>query len=150
MLGAGAHRASLLIDQPHVGAITGWLGIINLSLASSTSFPAFPMDGGRILRAILWQLRGDQFAATRRAAVVGRLFGYLLIALGVCWASPATSPGLWLALIGWFLSNAAGATVQQVGIQRSLAGVKVRDVMEAEPASVSAQRDDRRPGRRAA
>ncbi len=129
--------ASLLIDQPHVGAITGWLGIINLSLAIFNIIPAFPMDGGRILRAILWRLRGDQFAATRGAAVVGRLFGYLLIALGVWWAFTGDFSGLWLALIGWFLSNAAGATVQQLGIQRSLAGVKVRDVMEAEPASVS-------------
>ena len=129
--------ASLLIDQPHVGAITGWLGIINLSLAIFNLIPAFPMDGGRILRAGLWRLRGDQFAATRGAAVVGRLFGYLLIAVGVWWAFTGDFSGLWLALIGWFLSNAAGATVQQLGIQRSLAGVKVRDVMEAEPASVS-------------
>ena len=129
--------ASLVIDQPHVGAITGWLGIINLSLAIFNIIPAFPMDGGRILRALLWRLRGDQFAATRGAAVVGRLFGYLLIALGVWWAFTGDFSGLWLALIGWFLSNAAGATVQQLGIQRSLAGVKVRDVMDAEPASVS-------------
>jgi Zn-dependent protease/CBS domain-containing protein len=129
---------SLLIEQPHIGAITGWLGVINLSLAIFNIIPAFPMDGGRILRAGLWRLRGDQFAATRGAAVVGRLFGYLLIALGVWWTFVrADFSGLWLALIGWFLSNAAGATVQQLGIQRSLAGVKVRDVMESEPASVS-------------
>ncbi len=126
-----------MIDQPHVAAITGWLGIINLSLAIFNIIPAFPMDGGRILRAILWRVRGDQFAATRGAAVVGRLFGYLLIALGVWWAFTGDFSGLWLALIGWFLSNAAGATVQQLGVQRSLAGVKVRDVMDAEPASVS-------------
>jgi Zn-dependent protease/CBS domain-containing protein len=137
LLGLVLIGASLLIDQPHVGAITGWLGIINLSLALFNIIPAFPMDGGRILRAGLWRLRGDQFAATRGAAVVGRLFGYLLIAVGVWWGFTGDFSGLWLALIGWFLSNAAGATVQQLGIQRSLAGVKVRDVMEPEPASVS-------------
>jgi Zn-dependent protease/CBS domain-containing protein len=137
LLGLVLVGASLLIDQPHVGAITGWLGIINLSLAIFNIIPAFPMDGGRILRAVLWRVRGDQFAATRGAAVVGRLFGYLLIALGVWWAFTGDFSGLWLALIGWFLSNAAGATVQQLGIQRSLAGVKVRDVMDPEPASVS-------------
>ena len=118
--------------------IAGWLGVINLSLAVFNLIPAFPMDGGRVLRAMLWRVRGDQFAATRGAAVVGRLFGYLLImrwAFG--WHSDGNFNGLWLALIGWFLSNAAGATVTQMSVQRSLAGVKVRDVMEAEPASVS-------------
>lgn len=137
VLGGLLIGASLVIDQPHIGAIASWLGVINVSLAIFNLIPAFPMDGGRVLRALLWRFRGDQFGATRGAAVVGRLFGYLLIAVGVWWAFTGDLSGLWLALIGWFLSNAAGASVVQMSVQRSLAGVKVRDVMEAEPASVS-------------
>jgi CBS domain-containing protein len=98
------------------------------------------MDGGRVLRALLWRVRGDQFLATRGAALVGRLFGYGLIALGAWWAFSGDTldfNGLWLAFIGWFISNAAGATVAQAGVQRSLAGVRVRDVMEPQAASVS-------------
>jgi Zn-dependent protease len=137
VLGAGLVGASLLLDPRHVGAVVGWLGILNLSLALFNSIPAFPMDGGRVLRAVLWRTRGDQFAATRGAAQVGRLFGYLLIAAGIGLAAVDNLSWLWLALIGWFISNAAGATVNQMSIQRTMAGVKVRDVMEAEPASIS-------------
>jgi Zn-dependent protease/CBS domain-containing protein len=137
LLGGVLIGGAFLIEQPVVGDIAGWLGLINLSLAIFNLIPAFPMDGGRILRAVLWRFRGDQFAATRGAALVGRLFGYLLIMIGVWWALDENLNGLWLAFIGWFLSNAAGATVTQMSVQRTLAGVKVRDVMEAEPASVS-------------
>jgi Zn-dependent protease/CBS domain-containing protein len=142
VLGAALVGGSLLIDQRHVGEIAGWLGVINFSLALFNLIPAFPMDGGRVLRAVLWRVRGDQFAATRGAAAVGRLFGYALIAVGAWWAFSGEPNGIdfngvWLAFIGWFISNAAGATVAQMGVQRSLAGVRVRDVMEPLPASVS-------------
>ena len=128
-----------LIAQPQLGALLGWLGLINLSLGVFNLIPGFPMDGGRILRALLWHLRGDRFAATRNAALVGRLFGYLLIGFGVFLAFQRASifAGVWLALIGWFLSNAAESTVAQMSVQRTLRGVLVRDVMEPEPASVS-------------
>jgi Zn-dependent protease/CBS domain-containing protein len=137
VLGVALVVVSLVVDQPHIGNIAGWLGIINLTLAVFNLIPAFPMDGGRVLRAVLWQFRGDQFAATRGAALVGRLFGYGLIAVGVWRAASGDFSWIWLALIGWFLSNAAGATVTQMSVQRSLEGAKVRDVMEPEPASVS-------------
>jgi Zn-dependent protease len=137
VLGAALVGGSLVIGQPHVGEILGWLGIINFSLALFNLIPAFPMDGGRVLRAVLWRFRGDQFEATRGAAMVGRLFGYGLIVFGVWWAFSGSFNGLWLAFIGWFISNAAGATVTQMSVQRSMTGVRVRDVMEAMPASVS-------------
>jgi CBS domain-containing protein len=97
------------------------------------------MDGGRLLRALLWKVRGDQFSATRSAAMVGRGFGYLLIAGGVfiAFQTGGLFSGIWLALIGWFITTAAEATVAQVSVQRTLRGVRVRDVMEPEPASVS-------------
>jgi Zn-dependent protease/CBS domain-containing protein len=131
---------NLVIDQPQLGALIGWLGFINILLGIFNLIPGFPMDGGRVLRAILWRLRGDRLKATRNAALVGRLFAYLLIGFGVFLAlRPGGSifSGLWLALIGWFLSNAAEATMAQAGVEHSLRGVRVRDAMELDPPAVS-------------
>jgi Zn-dependent protease/CBS domain-containing protein len=127
-----------LIDQPQLNALFGWLGFINITLGAFNLIPGFPMDGGRILRALLWKLRGDRFNATRNAALVGRIFGYLLIGLGVVIAFQTGSvfSGVWLALIGWFLSNAAESTVAQMSVARTLNGIRVRQVMEVEPPSV--------------
>jgi Zn-dependent protease len=127
-----------LVAQPQLSAVFGWLGFINVTLGIFNLIPGFPMDGGRILRALVWKLRGDQFAATRAAATVGRIFGYGLIAFGVFLAFQPRGlfSGIWLALIGWFLSTIAESAVAQVTRERSLRGVKVRDVMDAEPPSV--------------
>ena len=129
-----------VVAQPHAAALLGWLGFINLMLGAFNLIPGFPMDGGRVLRAILWKVRGNRLAATRSAALVGRLFAYVLIGLGVYLAlRPGGSifSGLWLALIGWFLSNAAEATVAQAGVESSLSGVRVRDAMDLDPPSVT-------------
>jgi Zn-dependent protease len=138
-IGAVLLGASLVVAQPEVQAIVGWLGYINLTLGLFNLIPGFPMDGGRILRAVLWKVRGDRNAATRNAAVVGRLFGYLLIAGGVFLIFQGASPfnGVWLALIGWFLSNAAESAVAQLSVEHALHGIKVREVMEGDPPSVS-------------
>jgi len=128
------------IAHPVARALLEWLGFINVMLGLFNLIPGFPMDGGRVLRAIIWRLRGDRLAATRAAAHVGRAFAYILIGIGVFLAlQPGASVigGLWLALIGWFLSNAADATLAQAGVERSLQGVRVRDAMEASPPSVS-------------
>jgi len=139
LVGAALWLVVALVQAPQVEAILGWLAFINVTLGIFNLIPGFPMDGGRILRAILWKLRGDRFAATRNAATVGRLFGYLLIGIGVVIAFQGGSlfSGIWLALIGWFLSNAAESAVAQMSIERTLRGIKVREVMEAEPPSVS-------------
>ena len=131
--------ADAAIEQEQVGAIVGWLGYINLSLGLFNLIPGFPMDGGRILHSILWRVRGDRNAATRNAAGVGRLFGYGLIAGGVYLIIQQVSlfGGVWLALIGWFLSNAAESTVAQMSVEHALRGIKVREVMENDPPSVS-------------
>lgn len=139
VIGAVLIGIDLAIGQQEVEAIVGWLGFINLTLGLFNLIPGFPMDGGRILHALLWRLRGDRSAATRNAAIVGRLFGYLLIAAGVFLIFQGSSPfnGVWLALIGWFLSNAAESAVAQVSIEHALHGIKVADVMESNPPSVS-------------
>ncbi len=138
-IGVGLLGANLLVDQPQAAALLGWLGFINILLGLFNLIPGFPMDGGRVLRAILWRLRGDRLVATRNAALVGRVFAYLLIGFGVFLAlrPGGIFSGIWLALIGWFLSNAAEATAAQAGVERSLKGVRVRDAMDLEPASVS-------------
>jgi Zn-dependent protease len=131
---------NVAISQPQVGAVLGWLGFINVMLGLFNLIPGFPMDGGRVLRAILWRFRGDRLVATRNAAHVGRAFAYLLIGFGVFVTLQSRGSiigGIWLALIGWFLSNAAEATLAQTGVERSLTGVRVRDAMEASPPSVS-------------
>ena len=134
-----------------VQALVGWLGIINVVLGAFNLVPGYPMDGGRVLRAILWRLRGDPLVATRQAAIVGRLIGYLMVAGGIYWAlrSRDIGSGLWLALVGWFLATAAEATLQQAGVERSLSGVRVRDAMDLTPGRRLAQRVGRRPRLRA-
>ncbi len=130
----------LLIAQPQLAALLGWLGFINVLLGLFNLIPGFPMDGGRVLRAVLWRIRGDRLVATRNAAMVGRAFGYLLIGIGVFMAFSGGGglfSAIWLALIGWFLSNAAEATMAQAGVERSLRGVKVRDAMDLDPPWVS-------------
>ena len=138
LLGGAFYLLTVLTGQEQVAAVLGWLAFINISLGVFNLIPGFPMDGGRLLRALLWRLRGDQFAATRNAATVGRVFGYLLIGLGAYIAfDGGVFNGIWLALIGWFISSAAESSVAQMSVQRMLRGVKVRDVMEPEPASIT-------------
>lgn len=140
LIGGALIALDLVVTQPQLGALLGWLGFINIMLGLFNLIPGFPMDGGRVLRAIVWRIRGDRLAATRNAAQVGRLFAYLLIGFGVFLAlrpDGSIFSGLWLALIGWFLSNAAEATIAQAGVERSLRGVRVRDAMDDDPPSVS-------------
>lgn len=139
VLGAGFLAIGALVTQPQLGALASWLGVINIALGAFNLIPGFPMDGGRVLRAVIWRVRGDRLLATRNAALVGRLMAYLLIGFGVFLAlrPGGLFNGIWLALIGWFLSNAAESTMAQASVERSLRGVRVRDAMDLEPPSVS-------------
>lgn len=138
-IGAVCLGLGLVVGQPQLGALIGWLGFINIALGVFNLIPGFPMDGGRVLRAVLWRLGGDPLRATRHAALVGRVLAYALVAVGVFMALQPGSlfSGLWLALIGWFLSNAAEATAAQAGLEASLRGVTVRDAMDPAPPAVS-------------
>ena len=116
--------------------VLSYLAGLNVLLAVFNLIPAAPLDGGRVLRAVLWRARGDRAQAAIWAARAGRVFGFLLIALGVMWFVTGRGfNGLWLALIGWFLVNAATAEEQQVQTQAWLGGVRVRDVMSPDPMS---------------
>lgn len=137
LIGGLMALVDLAVPQVHVSVAAGWLAIINVALGLFNLLPGFPMDGGRILRALVWRVRGDRFAATRGAAAVGRLFGYALIALGVYVVFQRGLGGIWLALIGWFLTTAADGALLQSRIERALSGVRVADIMDRDPPSVS-------------
>jgi CBS domain-containing protein len=112
-------------------AMLVWLGYINIMLAVFNMIPGFPLDGGRVLRAVLWWTTGDADRATRTAARTGQLVAFGFIALGILqFFGGAGFGGLWIAFIGWFLLDAARASYAQVAITESLRGVRVGDVME--------------------
>jgi Zn-dependent protease len=123
----------------YVDGVLFWLGTINLMLLVFNLLPALPLDGGRVLRSVLWYVRGDFARATHLAAGIGRGFGYAFVGLGVAllvFASPVS--GIWLAFIGWFLLQAAGAEDRFVAAREALAGLRVQDVMARHPVVVPA------------
>ena len=122
--------AALLRPGSAVDGVLAWLGYINLLLLAFNLIPALPMDGGRVLRALLWRARGDLAWATSMAAGVGSVLGAAMVALGVVAAfAGRASGGLWLALIGVFVVSAGRAEAQTVALRTTLAGLHVRDAM---------------------
>lgn len=120
-----------------VESVVFWIGSINVLLLAFNLLPALPLDGGRILHAALWARRGDLVRATRLGAAIGRAFGWLMIAAGIAAAvSGVATGGIWLALIGLFVSAAARAEAEQVIARERLAGLHVEDVMVEDPVSV--------------
>jgi Zn-dependent protease/CBS domain-containing protein len=120
-----------------VDGVVAWLGYINLSLLVFNLIPALPLDGGRVLRAALWQARGDLAWATRVATDIGRGFGYLFIAIGIAmFIFQGSFSGAWLAFIGWFLLQAATAEARYIATQAALDGLRVRDLMVRNPVTV--------------
>jgi Zn-dependent protease/CBS domain-containing protein len=124
------HSASTLsFVDPSVAAVLKYLGLINLILALFNLVPAFPMDGGRLLRGALWGAIGKA-RATRIASGAGTFFAFLLIFTGVFSLLRGDSlGGLWYVLIGWFIKDASAASYQQVRLDEALLGVTVRDAM---------------------
>ena len=114
---AGAWALSWLGVVPLVAASLAWLAGINVLLGAFNLLPAYPLDGGRVLRAILWRRSGDRQRATLGAARTGRALGFALVAFGLYETLfTANFSGLWLAMVGWFIS---GAATQQMLISRA-------------------------------
>jgi Zn-dependent protease len=115
-------------------AVLGWLAVMNIVLAVFNLLPGVPLDGGRILRAVLWRRHGDRVRAAQSAAGAGRVIGALLLAAGLgevlVWADAG---GLWLALIGVFVMTAATAEATAQTAAAALAGLRVGDVMTPDP-----------------
>ncbi|MEX1995136.1 MAG: site-2 protease family protein [Steroidobacteraceae bacterium] len=121
-----------------IAALAEWLSRINFLLAAFNLIPGFPLDGGRVLRSIIWKYTGSFERATALAAGSGQLFAYAFIMFGVWQAlSGNLIGGLWIAFIGWFLLSAAQSTVLQAGIRSAMSGTTAREVMTSEYLSVS-------------
>jgi len=117
------HLTPALAVAKYLALINGMLGLFNL-------IPGFPLDGGRVFRAIVWGVNKNFRRATLIAASTGRFFGFLFIVVGVWQAlSGNVINGLWIAFIGWFLESAAGAQIQQQMVQGLLVGHKVSEAM---------------------
>jgi Zn-dependent protease/CBS domain-containing protein len=125
--------------EPLLGLVK-YLAYINFALVLFNLIPGYPLDGGRVFRALVWAITKDMRRATLMAANVGRVFGYLFILAGV-WRvfSGDLGGGLWIAFIGWFLDNAASAQIQQVMFQGLLAGHKVAQAMSSHCAAIPAE-----------
>jgi Zn-dependent protease/predicted transcriptional regulator len=121
-------------------AVLGWLGSINVLLAAFNLLPGYPLDGGRVLRALLWAVYGDVHRATRNAARVGQVVAGAFIVWGLLqFFLGAGFGGLWLAFIGWFLMVAAQASYTEVSMREALREVRVADVMASDCATVDPQ-----------
>lgn len=113
-----------------VGAVLFWLGYINVSLAVFNLIPGFPLDGGRVLRAIVWAITKNADRSTRIAARVGQVVAFLFILDGIWrYFSGAGFGGLWIAFIGWFLMDAAKSSYAEVETTAALRGMRVSEVM---------------------
>lgn len=118
-------------------ALVAWLFAINALVLVFNLLPAYPMDGGRVARAIAWRRSGDRASATRFAANLGRVFGYLFIGGGLVLAvSGYAFTGIWLALVGMVINGSARGAAMQTAISSRVGDVRVADVMDREPVAI--------------
>lgn len=134
-----ADPTRLLASLDPITTLLMWLGPVNIILGIFNLIPGFPLDGGRVLRSILWAATGNLRRATRWATTVAHLIAWLFILGGIAMAFGLSIPffgtglvsGLWLAFIGWFLNNAASQSYQQVVVEDMLEGVRVGRLMKS-------------------
>jgi len=132
-------------DGTPVAVVIGYLAYINIVLAIFNIIPAFPLDGGRVLRAAIWGATRNLRKATLIAGNIGRIFGWAMILFGIArFFGLRVGPlqgnfldGLWLIFIGWFLGSAADNSMRETTMQQQLAGVHVGDVMDRSPECIS-------------
>lgn len=154
LLVAGALMGPVELDLEHPEALFAglgvgvtllfWLGQVNVLLAVFNLVPGYPLDGGRVLRAILWGVMGNLRRATRWASNAGQAFAWLLMGTGISMALGIAVPffgvglvnGVWLMLIGWFLNNAALVSYRELLIRETLQDVPVARLMRSWPESV--------------
>ena len=126
-------------DNELIGALGKYLAGTNALLAAFNLLPGFPLDGGRVLRAIVWGITKNFARATRAAGTSGKLIAYAMIGYGIYGAAVQHDWGkMWFAFIGWFLLNAAQASVTQLTIREALQGLHASDVMSHEVPTIPA------------
>lgn len=146
VIGAGGYTlndatinpSSLLARLQPLNTILAWLGSVNIMVGLFNLIPAFPLDGGRIIRALIWAVSGDVRNSTRWASLLGQGIAWTMIFAGMMMMFGVSVPffgagffnGVWLIFIGWFLNNAAAAGYRYVVVQDMLDAVPVRNVMQ--------------------
>jgi Zn-dependent protease/CBS domain-containing protein len=125
---------------PVISEVSGWLSAVNVILGTFNLLPGIPLDGGRVLRGVIWRVTGDKDRATRLAVGAGRFIGYFMILSGVFIAFRLNEPfnGIWLGFLGWFLVNAAETEWQSTAVHQAIAGVTASEVMTGDCPSVPA------------
>jgi len=137
LLSSGFFGLTLLFPYSQtVGALATWLCRTNAALALFNLLPGFPLDGGRIFRAIVWGATRNFDKATRVAGASGKMIAYAMILFGVWGVVNGRVQMLWTVLIGWFILNAAQDSVAQLAIRETLAGLSAADVMSKEVPTV--------------
>lgn len=139
--------SSLLARLQPLNTILAWLGSVNIMVGFFNLIPAFPLDGGRIIRALIWAVSGDLRNSTRAASLLGQGIGWTMIVSGMVMLFGMQVPifgsgifnGIWLVFIGWFLNNAAEAGYKHVVMQDMLVDVLVRNVMQTQIPVVSSK-----------
>jgi Zn-dependent protease len=133
-------RTMLLYHTPGitpVAAVFAWVASINALVLVFNLIPAFPLDGGRIARAIAWRVTGDRNKATRTAATLGRAFSFLFIGFGLALIiSGRAFTGIWLGLTGWVLGQAARGAIVQTEFATRIEGITVADLMDSDPVAI--------------
>ena len=113
-----------------ITALTQYLAIVNLAIGVFNMMPAFPLDGGRVLKAVVWKLSGNESRAATVSSVAGSIIGFALVALGIfSLFSASRYTGIWLVIIGWFIQSGASQARKQQDTRTSLSGRTVRDAM---------------------
>jgi Zn-dependent protease len=134
---AGAGSTAAFGAPRLLTASLAWIGVLNIVLLAFNLLPGAPLDGGRVLAAVLWRRSGDEMSARKRAARAGQVLGRVLVALGVVQLLVGLGVGgIWLALIGWYLMSTARAEEAYIELLVTFEGVHVRDVMSTDVRSV--------------
>jgi Zn-dependent protease/predicted transcriptional regulator len=120
-------------------AVLDYLVITNLLVGGFNLIPAFPLDGGRVLQAIIWKVTGNLTRSAGISSFIGQGFGYVLMVFGIVnLLAGSFFNGLWIAFIGWFLVRAARAARMRIVLQSTLAGIRVAEVMDTHPVTIPA------------